>query len=190
MVLDDEIKRIDDLRNAINKRIDDLRDEFLLLRETDRKNYDEAIRVAYEGVRDRMEGFPAQYATKPDMDGVKGALSKLEKEAIPREFYEERHSALQILINKLDKEKLPESEFQQFVENYRIQQDQAGEERRAVASGLASSTETVANTLLASQERQKGVNATWGRIIVAIGVLATIITVTMSLVVLFSNGKL
>jgi len=189
--LDDEsIKRIDDLRNATNKRIEDLRAELLELRRTDNENHAEQVKVAYEGVRDRMQGFPQQYATKPDMDSVKEALGKLEKDAIPREIYEERNTALQELVQKLDKEKMSDQEFRTFVDNQRVKDEEAAKERRAVASGLASSTEAVATTLATRDARASGASASWKQIagIVALGI--TVLGFVLSIVVLASNGKL
>ena len=158
--MDEELKCLID---ALNKRIDDVVDHLMELRNTDNKNYDEAIKVAYEGVRDRMEGFPEQYATKPDMDGVKEALQRLEKDAISREIYDTNYKALGELVAKADKEKMDEKEFQQFVQRYdsdqekaRQQHETAAQERRAVAQGLAASTAEVATTLAASQQRREG----------------------------------
>ena len=167
--MDDDIKCSIE---AVDKRIDDMERHFLELRRTDQKNYDKAIEVAYEGVSERMAGFPEEYAKKPDMDGVKGALRKLEVDAIPKDLYEERHSAMSELIARLDRDKMPEGEFQAFVDRYRDDQEKARQqhedaatERRAVAQGLAESTAAVAKALEVSQQRREGasegVAATW-----------------------------
>lgn len=79
--LDAEIKRTDDLRAAD-----------LLARS-----------VAYEGVRERMEGFPQQYATKTEQDAIKDTASRLEKDSISREIYDTNHNALRLDVSrKLD----------------------------------------------------------------------------------------
>jgi hypothetical protein len=198
MTLDnDSIKRIDDLRNSINKRIEDLRAELLRLREADNKDYDRAIQVAYEGVRDRMEGFPQQYATKPDMDSVKEGLQKLERDAISREIYDSQYKALDELVRNLDKGKLDEKEFQQFKDNQLVKDEEAANERRAVAAGLARSTETVAQTLAAREDRAEGakektteIRATRGQVIATVTIALGLATFILSIVILASNGKL
>jgi len=167
--LDDDIKCLID---ALNKRLDDMHEHWMELRRTDLANQSEAIKVAYEGVSDRMKGFPQEYATQPDMKGVKEALQKLEKDAISREIYDSNYQALGDLVRKADKEKMDEKEFQQFVERYssdlerqRQNHETAATERRAVAQGLAASTAEVATTLAAAQQRREGasegVAATW-----------------------------
>jgi len=193
----DSIKRIDDLRNSINKRIEDLRAELLRLREADNKDYDRAIQVAYEGVRDRMEGFPQQYATKPDMDSVKEGLQKLERDAISREIYDSQYKALDELVRNLDKGKLDEKEFQQFKDNQLVKDEEAANERRAVAAGLARSTETVAQTLAAREDRAEGakektteIRATRGQVIATVTIALGLATFILSIVILASNGKL
>ena len=193
----DSIKRIDDLRNSINRRIDDLRAELLRLREADNKDYDRAIQVAYEGVRDRMEGFPQQYATKPDMDSVKEGLQKLERDAISREIYDSQYKALDELVRNLDKGKLDEKEFQQFKDNQLVKDEEAANERRAVAAGLARSTETVAQTLAAREDRAEGakektteIRATRGQVIATVTIALGLATFILSIVILASNGKL
>jgi hypothetical protein len=181
--LEDELKCIFD---ALGKRIDDLRREFLLLREADRSSYDTAIEVAYQGVRDRMEGFPEQYATKPDMDGVKEALQRLEKDAISREIYDTQYAALDELVRRLDKDKMDEKEFNTFVTTQRAKDEEAANERRAVAAGLARSTETVAQTLAARDERQKGVTDTKRAIAVTRGQVVAIVSAGVGVIGLIS----
>jgi len=198
MTLDnDNIKRIDDLRNSINKRIEDLRAEMLRLRDADSVAYQKAIEVAYEGVRDRMEGFPQQYATKPDMDSVKEGLQKLERDAISREIYDSQYKALDELVRNLDKGKLDEKEFQQFKDNQLVKDEEAANERRAVAAGLARSTETVAQTLAAREDRAEGakektteIRATRGQVIATVTIALGLATFLISIVVLVANGKL
>jgi len=172
--------------DAINKRIDELKEHLRDLRAADQ----EAIKVALVPVTEKMQGFPEEYATKPDMDAVKEALQKLERDAISREIYEEQSKNLSDMVSKLDRHKLDEKEFQAFVEQYRDHSEAAATERRAVAAGLAESTSVVAATLANRESREKGVSATWKQMaaIVSTGVL--IMSFVVSLVILFSNDKI
>jgi hypothetical protein len=156
--LDDEQLRY--VLDLMDKRIEDLRRHFSDLRSADQL----AVTVAYGGVSERMQGFPAQYATKPDMDGVKDALAKLEKDAVSREIYEERHQALQGLISDLDRNKMSQHEFDTFVVNYRIEIERAAESARAIAGALASGT-----------AQRAGATATWKLQAALIATVATVI---------------
>src|SRR5687767_12418320 len=117
---DEQLRYVLDL---MDKRIDDLRSHFSELRADDQR----AVEVAYAGVSERMQGFPAQYATKPDMDAARDALTKLERDAVSRDIYEERHTALQALISDLDRTKMSQQEFDTFVVNYRIDIERSAE---------------------------------------------------------------
>lgn len=110
--------------------------KFDALREADR----EAVRLAHADLSNRLKGFPQQFATKDEMQAALQALQRLEKDAVTREIYETQSKALAAAVAKLDKESLPEREFQVFVENYRIEEANAAIERRAVASALATAT--------------------------------------------------
>jgi hypothetical protein len=76
------------------KRLDDLRAADML-----------AIQVAQEGVAERMQGFPQQYATKSEQDAIKETAQRLEKSSIDREIYD--HSMAQMresVHGKLEKQ--------------------------------------------------------------------------------------
>ena len=65
----------------------------------------EAIRVAHEGVRERMEGFPQQYATKQEQDALKEGAQRLEKDSISREVYDQRMMQVEQRVSlKLEKQ--------------------------------------------------------------------------------------
>jgi anti-sigma-K factor RskA len=123
---------------------------------------------------------------------VKEALQRLEKDAISREIYDTQYAALDELVRRLDKDKMDEKEFNTFVATQRTKDEEAANERRAVAAGLARSTETVAQTLATREERREGQregqSATWRQIVTAIGVAATLMTIILGFVVLASNG--
>lgn len=127
------------LIERLDRRIDDLREHLADLRASDQL----AVKVAYEGVSERMQGFPQQYATKPEMEAARDALVKLEKDAVPREMYDQQHGAVVDATIKLDRGKLDESVFNTFQENYRIEQARASAERRDVADVLARATDSV-----------------------------------------------
>jgi hypothetical protein len=161
----------DELRcyiEAIEKRFD-------ALRLADR----EAVALAHADLSRRLEGFPQQFATKGMQEEASKALQRLEKDSLSREIYEQNHKALADLVLKLDREKLPESVFETFVSNYRIEQENAATERRAVASALATST-----------ERRRGAAGTWKQIAAVISLVLLVLSFVVSLVVLFANGRL
>jgi len=139
----------------------------------------EAIRLAHADLSKRLEGFPQQFATKQEMDSAAKDLQKLQKEALSREIYDQNHRILTELVNKIDREKLPESVFDTFIDNYRIEQDAAATERRAVAGALATQT-----------ERRQGASSTWKQIAGVIGTASVVITLVISLVVLWANHHL
>jgi hypothetical protein len=154
---DEQLRFVLDL---MDKRIEDLRRHFSDLRAADQL----AVTVAYEGVSERMQGFPAQYATKPDMDAAREALSKLERDGVSRALYEERHSALQGLVADLDRTKMTQQEFDTFVENYRIDMERTAESARAIAGALASGS-----------AQKAGATATWKLQAALIATAATVI---------------
>jgi hypothetical protein len=135
--LDDEQIRF--LISRLDQRIDDMHDHLAALRASDQL----AVTVAYNGVSERMQGFPQQYATKPEMEAARDALVKLEKDAVPREMYDQQHGTLVDATTKLAREKLDEAVFNTFQENYRIEQARSASERRDVADVLARATDSV-----------------------------------------------
>jgi hypothetical protein len=157
----------DDIRvafEAIGKRLDDLRDRFDALRESDR----DAVRVAHADLSHRLEGFPQQFATKDEMRAAGDALTRLEKDAVTREIYEEQSSALAQLVTKLDKEKLPETVFQSWKEQQLREHDDDATERRAIALALATST-----------AERTGSLATWKQLAAIVAIAATIVSVVV-----------
>jgi transcription initiation factor TFIIIB Brf1 subunit/transcription initiation factor TFIIB len=153
------------LIEAIEKRFDSLR-------EADR----EAVKVAHEDLARRLEGFPQQFATKQEATEASRALQRLEKDSLAREVYDSNHKALQEMVFKLERDKMPESVFVTFVENYRAEQENAATERRAVAAALASST-----------ERRAGAAATWKQIAAVVGTGVGVLGLILTVVVLFAN---
>jgi hypothetical protein len=181
--LDDEMQCAID---AINDRIDDLKEHLRELRAADQ----EAIKVALVPVTEKMQGFPEEYATKPDMDAVKEALQKLERDAISREIYEEQSKNLSDLVNRLDRDKMNEKDFQAFVAQYRDHAEAAAIERRAVAAGLAESTSVVAQTLANRDTAEQATAGTYKRLAAMIGFATGLATLIISIVVLFANNAL
>lgn len=116
----------------VEKRFDDLRNADLLARS-----------VAFDGVQERLEGFPQQFATKIEMEEAGRAVRRLENDALSREMYDQQRQALLQTVSTLDRDKLAKAVFDTFVENYRIEQDRAGTERRNVADVLATATDKV-----------------------------------------------
>lgn len=70
-------------------------------------------------------------------------MQRLEKDSLPREVYEQRHSLLSDSVSRIEHDKLNESVFDTFVDNYRREQERSAEERRNVAEVLATATERV-----------------------------------------------
>lgn len=88
---------------------------FDALRETDR----EALRIAASDLSRRLSGFPELYATKQDLADAARTLQRLEREALPRELYDQKHSILEDAVAS----KLSAAIFQGFAENYRVDQE-------------------------------------------------------------------
>lgn len=160
--MDEDVCR---LLEALEKRFDSLR-------ESDR----EAVRLAHADLSHRLEGFPQQFATKQEMENATNALQRLEKDSISREIYEQNHRALADLVARLDKDKMPEAVFQTFIENYRIEQENAAIERRAVATALVSTT-----------SQRQGATATWGRIAAMTVGGTTVLVGLIGVVVVLAN---
>lgn len=150
------------------KRFDDLRHADL-----------EAIRLAHQDLTLRLEGFPQQFATKEEMKAVSEIVQKLDRDTISREVYDQNHQTLVDLVNKLERGALERSVFSTFVENYRIEQERASRERADVAGTVASAS-----------ARSAGGVATWKLLAALVAIGATIVSVTVSLVVLFANNSI
>jgi hypothetical protein len=112
---------------------------FESLREADR----EAVRLAHSDLSRRLEGFPQQFATKTEMEEAARGVQRLEKDSLSREMYDQQHRSLADVVAKLDRDKMQESVFETFLENYRIETERAATDRRSVAEVLARATETV-----------------------------------------------
>jgi hypothetical protein len=154
---------------------DSLKEHFEAMREADREAIRlvrEAVTLAHDDLARRLEGFPQQFATKEEMDNAARALQRLERDTVARELYDTNHKALSDLVQKLDREKMPEAIFQTFVDNQRRKDEEAAVERRAVASALATAT-----------AREGGQSATWTQIG---AVLATVIGI-LTFVVIAAN---
>ncbi len=132
------------LIEAIYRIVGQVESRFDALRETDR----EAVKLAHEDLSRRLEGFPQQFATKPEMEAAAIALRRLENTFLSREVFEQRHSALDEKVDELDKNKLSRSVFDTFVENYRMDQDRAAIERKNVAEVLANATNQVRDQII------------------------------------------
>lgn len=158
----------DEIRYALEQ----LKASLAVLREADL----EAVKLRHSDLTLRMEGFPQEFARKGEMVEASRALQKLERESVSREIYETNHKALAELVAKLDKDKMTESVFQTFVENYRLEQEAAATERRAVASALA-----------ATVERREGSSATWKQIAAIVTVGVGVLGLFLTVVVLIAN---
>jgi hypothetical protein len=77
------------------------------------------------------------------MEEAARSLQRLEKDSLSREVFDPRHQLLIDRVSKLEIEKLTESVFDTFVENYRIEQSRASTERHDVADVLARATDSV-----------------------------------------------
>ena len=107
----------------------------------------DAVALAHNDLSKRLEGFPQQFATKTEMEEAARAVQRLEKDSLSREMYDTNHRTLVDTVGKLDKDKLNESVFDTFVDNYRLEQERAAAERRDVAALLASATEKLRVTV-------------------------------------------
>ena len=132
----------------------------------------EAIKVRHSELTRRMEGFPQEFARKVEVAEAAKALQKLERDSVAREVYDTNHKALVDLVQKLERTKMDEAVFSTFVENYRIQQDAASTERRAVAAALAASTERRAGA-------QEARTASWTQIAALLGIVLTVMTIVV-----------
>ncbi len=134
----------DRLIEAIYRIVGQVEKRFDALRETDR----EAVRLAHQELSLRLEGFPAQFATKSEVEAAATTLRKLETDAISREVYQQNHQAVLQSVGVLDRDKLNKTVFDTFLENYRIEIERAASERRDVADVLAQATDRVRGQIL------------------------------------------
>lgn len=132
------------LFDAIYRIVGQVERRFDSLRDADR----EAVTLAHNELSKRLEGFPQQYATKVEMEQAAIALRRLENTTLSREIYEQRHMALSEEVDVLERDMLPRAVFNTFVENYRLDQERAGVERRNVAEVLAHATDQVRDQII------------------------------------------
>jgi hypothetical protein len=150
-----QVQRLDDLRDADN----------------------EAVRLAHADMSKRLEGFPQQFATKDEMSSARDTVQRLEKDSVSSEVYNQYHRQLEDLVNRLDRDKMPESTFKSFVENYQREREEAATERRSVAIALASST-----------AKESGQSATWKQIGAVIAGIATMLGILTLVINYFVGG--
>jgi hypothetical protein len=101
-----------DGEDALKERIDGVERMLLALRVADL----EAIRVAREDVKERMAGFPAEYAKKSELDGIRETALRLDKTALPVKDYETAHNQLKDEIN----ERLTKAVFEATVREWTV----------------------------------------------------------------------
>ncbi len=101
------------------------------------------MELAHADLSRRLEGFPQQYATKVEAESAAAAVQRLEKDALPREIYDQNNKILEDAVIKVEREKVDETVFNTFVDNYRIELTRAQEDRRAVVEALSTATERV-----------------------------------------------
>jgi len=122
---DETLRAIDALEKRLEaevRRLDDLREADML-----------AIKVAQEGVGERMQGFPQQYATKPEQDAIKAQAQRLEKDSISREIYDQAMGQIRESTNQKLEKQVFESTLAEWV-TWRRQVEQ----RLAAAAGISS----------------------------------------------------
>jgi hypothetical protein len=136
-----------------------------------------AVRLAHTDLSKRLEGFPQQFATKKEVEAAKEIVQRLEKEAVNREIYETNIKGLETSLNGVDREKLPSSTFQTFVDNYHRERDEASIERRSVAIALA-----------AGAAKESGQTATWRQIGGVIAAVATLFGLVALIINYFAGG--
>lgn len=145
---------------AIRAMLDGLEKKFDALRTADQ----EAIKVARDDVKERMAGFPAEYAKKAELEQIRETATRLDKVAVSKENFEIAHGRLEEDIQEL----LSKDVFEATVREWTVW-------RRMVDDYLAQRSGSAANT---------------SRIIVWIGLIATVVTVLVLLAVFLSNGTI
>jgi predicted helicase len=105
-----EVQRLDDLRAADQR----------------------AVEVAQEGVQERMQGFPQQYATKQEQDAIKETAQRLEASSIDRKVYDQAMSHMREAIHA----KLEKQVFESWLAEHTTWRRQV-EQRLNAASGIS-----------------------------------------------------
>lgn len=137
------------LIEAIYRIVGQSESKFTALRDADL----EALRIFRLELSARLDGFPALYATKAEIEQILLSLRALETSVLSRQIYEQNHQTLEDHVIKLDREKLQESVFDTFVENYRLEQEKNVADRRNVVDSLAHATNQVRDLVI--QERSE-----------------------------------
>lgn len=126
----------------IYRLIDQIEKRFKDLHDTDVH----ALEIFRRELALRLEGFPEQYATKADFLHADRSLRELEQTTLSRAMYDNAHQVLEDHVNKMDRDKLNTTVFETFVENYRIDQDKAVEDRRGVVQSMMDAIRQVSDT--------------------------------------------
>lgn len=126
----------------IYRLIDQIEKRFKDLHETDFH----ALEVFRRELAVRLQGFPEQYATKADFLHADRSLRELEQTTLSRAMYDNAHQVLEDHVNKMDRDKLNITVFETFVENYRIDQNKAIEDRRNVVQSMMDAIRQVSDT--------------------------------------------
>ena len=77
------------------------------------------------------------------MEEAAAWLRRLENDALSREIYDQQRQGILQTVASLDRDKLTKTVFDTFVENYRLEQDRAANERRGMAEVLAQAADKV-----------------------------------------------
>ena len=126
----------------IYRLIDQIEKRFKDLHDTDVH----ALEIFRRELALRLQGFPEQYATKADFLHADRSLRELEPTTLSRAMYDNAHQVLEDHVNKMDRDKLNITVFETFVENYRIDQDKAIEDRRGVVQSMMDAIRQVSDT--------------------------------------------
>ncbi len=133
----------------IYRLIDQVEKRFKELHETDVH----ALEIFRRELALRLQGFPEQYATKADFLHADRSLRELEQTTLSRAMYDSAHQVLEDHVNKIDRDKLNTAVFETFVENYRIDQDKAIDDRRNVVQTMIDTINQVRDTAAADRNQ-------------------------------------
>lgn len=122
--------------------IDQIEKRFKDLHDTDVH----ALEIFRRELAIRLQGFPEQFATKSDFSHADRSLRELEQTTLSRAMYDSAHQVLEDHVNKMERDKLNITVFETFIENYRIDQDKAIEDRRNVVQSMMDAIRQVSDT--------------------------------------------
>jgi hypothetical protein len=151
--------------DALAERIAGVEKMLMALRASDL----EAIRVARQDVKEQMQGFPAEYARKSELEEIRATALRLDKTALQREQYDTAHEQLEEAVAA----KLSIAVFDATVREWTVW-------RNSVDARITESIKAAAVIAAAAQ----GGQATWKQIAFFIGLATGVI----SLIVLLSNN--